>query len=82
MAESMGTKGAASVAFSSHGKINIRLADGVNLETVQNIVARIANLTGCLSCGFLGIDLTLGGDPVEFKQLGQLPGVKQVSFGG
>jgi hypothetical protein len=73
---------AATASFASRGSINVRLGEKVNLEALQSIVARIVQLNGCTACGLLGIDLTLGGDPVEFHQIGQLPGVRSVGFGG
>lgn len=67
--------------FARPGKVNVRVASNISLENLQGIVARITNLTGCPTCGLLGVDLTLGGDPVEFGQIGKLPGVQNVSFG-
>ena len=69
-------------SFTTRGTIHVRLGEKVNLQTLQTIIERITHLTGCTACGLLGVDLTLGGDPAEFKQIGQIPGVQSVSFGG
>lgn len=69
-----------SAHISPRTRINVRLAENVNLETLQSVVARIVGHTGCTACGLLGVDLTLGGDPAEVKQVEQLPGVRSVSF--
>jgi hypothetical protein len=64
------------------GTVKIRVADNVTLDHVNALVARVAGLSGCTHCGLLGVDLRLGGDPVEAEQLAKLPGVKALSFGG
>ena len=66
--------------FTTRGTINVRLGEKVNLQTLQGIIERITHMTGCTACGLLGVDLTIGGDPAEFRQIAQLPGVQSVSF--
>ena len=34
------------------------------------------------SCGLLGLDLRITGDPVEHEKIPQLPGVKSITLGG
>jgi hypothetical protein len=63
------------------GTIHIRVNENVNLENLQGIVAHIAGMTGCRTCGIMGVDLRLSGDPAEFQQIAKLPGVKTASFG-
>ena len=63
------------------GTIPIRVSENVSLENLQSIVAHIAGMTGCRTCGIMGVDLRLSGDPAEFQQVAKLPGVKAVSFG-
>jgi len=64
------------------GSVHIRVTENVTLEHLQGIVAQIAGLCGCRTCGIMGVDLRLSGDPVEAQQIARLPGVKSASFGG
>ena len=64
------------------GVVNVRVAENVTLENLQSIIAHIGGLCGCRTCGIMGVDLRLSGDPVETQQITSLPGVKSVSFGG
>ena len=63
------------------GSVHIRVAENVSLEHLQSILAHIVGMSGCRTCGIMGIDLRLSGDPVESQQIANLPGVKSVSFG-
>lgn len=63
------------------GSVHITVAENVTLEHLQGIVARIAGMTGCRTCGIMGVDLRLSGDPVESQDVAKLPGVRSVSFG-
>jgi hypothetical protein len=63
------------------GIVHVKVSENVSLEHLQGIVSSIVGLTGCRTCGILGIDLRLSGDPVESQQIANLPGVKSVSFG-
>jgi len=63
------------------GTVRVKVGDNTSLEHLQAIVAKIAGLSGCRTCGILGIELRLSGDPVELQDLGKLPGVKSVGFG-
>jgi len=63
------------------GKVQIHVSQTVTLENLQAILAQIAGMTGCRTCGILGVDLQLTGDPVELQQIAKLPGVQTVSFG-
>ena len=64
------------------GSVHITVADNVSLEHLQSIVARIAGMAGCRTCGIMGVDLRLSGDPVEAQEITKVAGVKSVSFGG
>lgn len=70
------------MADTLRGAVNIRVAENVSLDHLQSLVAHIAGLAGCRTCGIMGVDLRLTGDPVETQQIAKLPGVKSVSFGG
>jgi hypothetical protein len=61
--------------------INIRVAENVTLENLSSIIGRIGGIYGCTTCGLMGVDLRLTGDPVEAQQIQKLPGVQSVSFG-
>jgi hypothetical protein len=63
------------------GKVQIHVSQNVTLENLQAILAQISGMTGCRTCGILGVDLQLTGDPVELQQIAKLPGVQTVSFG-
>jgi hypothetical protein len=77
MSTTTGAAAAAAVGPTAR-RIHLQVNEKVTVETLGTIIARISNLTGCVSCGFLGIDLRITGDPVEAKQF-QLPGVVSVS---
>jgi len=76
MAEATGAARAASLK----GTINVRVTENVTLENLHNIINHIAGMTGCRTCGLLGVDLRLGGDPVELQQVAKLPGVQSAGF--
>jgi hypothetical protein len=61
-------------------RLHIRVKENVTLENLNEIVGRIAGMTGCRTCGIMGIDLRLSGEPVESQQISKLPGVKSASF--
>ncbi len=63
------------------GSVHIQVTENVTLENLQALLTHITGMTGCRTCGLLGVDLRLTGDPVEAKQIASLPGVKAVSFG-
>jgi hypothetical protein len=62
--------------------VHIKVAENVSLEQLNAVVAQIAIMSGCRTCGIMGIDLRLAGDPVESHAIARLAGVKSVSFGG
>ena len=64
----------------TQSRINVQLKENVSLDQLQNIVAQVVGHTGCPRCGLLGVDLRLSGDPVEFGQIRQIPGVGGISF--
>ena len=63
------------------GPIHVRVSEKVTLESLHEVVAQIAKLSGCLQCGLIGIDLRLSGDPVELGALNKIHGVNSVGFG-
>jgi hypothetical protein len=65
--------------FAPVSKIQLRVSEDIKLETLQDIVTRITHLAGCPTCGLLGIDLQILGDPVELRQIGELPGVRSIA---
>jgi hypothetical protein len=64
------------------GTVKVKVQQDVSLEQLQTIIGHIGGMTGYRTCGLVGIDLHLTGDPVETEQLTKLPGVQSVSFGG
>ena len=77
MAETTGAARAATLK----GTINVRVTENVTLENLHNIVSTIVGISGCRTCGLLGVDLRLVGDPAELQQVSKLPGVQSASFG-
>ena len=63
----------------SKPKVQVRLTENVNLDTIASIIRGIGGRYGCLTCGLAGVDLTLSGDPVETAEFSKLPGVQSVS---
>ncbi len=63
------------------GSVHIKVKENVSLEHLQGIVASIVGVSGCRTCGLLGVDLRLTGDPVEATEISKLPGVQSVQFG-
>jgi hypothetical protein len=71
---------AAARAAGIRGTFNVRVAENVTLDHLNSIIAHIGGMAGCRTCGLIGIDLRLSGDPVELQQVAKLPGVVSVSF--
>ena len=63
------------------GSVHIKVKENVSLEHLQGIVASIVGISGCRTCGLLGVDLRLTGDPVEAGEINKIPGVQSVQFG-
>ena len=62
----------------------IRLAvhGNVKLPDLHAAIARAVNLTGCVACGLVGVDLEiLGGDPAVVSQFKEIPGIATANFG-
>ena len=66
---------------SLRGSVHVSVDENVSLEHLQSIISHIVGMSGCRTCGIMGIDLRLTGDPAESNQIASLPGVKSVSFG-
>jgi hypothetical protein len=64
------------------GSVHIQVTENISLGELHALVTQIAGMSGCRTCGIMGIDLRLSGDPVESQPIAKLPGVKSVSFGG
>jgi len=63
---------------------SIRLAvhGNVKLPDLNAAIARAVNLTGCVACGLVGVDLQiLGGDPAVESQFKEIPGIATANFG-
>jgi hypothetical protein len=58
----------------------VNLAKTVDLQQLNAIVSSIAGRMGCRTCGLLGFDLQLQGDPGDFPEVTSLPGVQSVGF--
>ena len=62
------------------GNVHIHVAENVSLENLHALVERVVSLSGCRTCGLIGIDLRLSGDPVAVQEITKLAGVKSASF--
>jgi hypothetical protein len=62
------------------GALSIRVKEDVSLEQLHGVIDQIARINGCTTCGLLGIDLRLSGEPVELEKIAKLPGVKSANF--
>jgi hypothetical protein len=63
------------------GVVKIRVKQDVSLEQLHDLINTVVGKTGCETCGIMGVDLRLSGDPVELDEITKLPGVKSASFG-
>lgn len=60
--------------------VRVNLAKNVDLAQLNTIIGTIGGRYGCRTCGLLGFDLELAGDPEEFGEAASLPGVQSVRF--
>ncbi|HEX4322849.1 MAG TPA: hypothetical protein VHZ52_18185 [Acidobacteriaceae bacterium] len=60
--------------------VKVTLKGAVDVEAIHKIVATIGGIYGCRTCGLLGFDLHLAGDPGDFGGLKGLPGVGSVQY--
>ena len=60
--------------------VRVNLAKTVDLAQINNIIGSIGGRYGCRTCGLLGFDLQLQGDPGDFSDVSGLPGVQSVGF--
>jgi hypothetical protein len=60
--------------------IKVNLKGSVDLPTITKIIGTIGGRYGCITCGLLGFDLQLAGDPGDFSEVSKLPGVQSVSI--
>jgi hypothetical protein len=66
------------VQISPRTTIKVHLKGNVDLPAISNIIAGIGGRYGCRTCGLMGFDLQLSGDPGDFTEFASLPGVKSV----
>ena len=62
-------------------KISVRVAHDVTVDQLKQLITVIGGRTGCRTCGLGGVTLELSGDPLERKELLNLPGVNSVTIG-
>jgi len=63
------------------GTVRVNVDQNITLDNLHSLVARITKFAGCPSCGLLGVELRLLGDPVEKNEIAKAPGVTSVGFG-
>ena len=60
--------------------VRVNLTKNVDLPQITNIIGTIGGRYGCRTCGLLGFDLELLGDPGDLNEAASLPGVQSVRF--
>jgi hypothetical protein len=65
----------------SNASLQVRVTPNVTPEALSQVLASIMRLRGCVSCGLLGVDLRITGDPAEINELKNIQGVQSVSMG-
>lgn len=65
---------------SARTTVRVHLKDNVDVDKIAAIVAAIGGRYGCRTCGLLGFDLQLAGDPGDFAPIEKLPGVASVEM--
>jgi hypothetical protein len=72
---------ATTVAKSSpRAAVKVILKDNVSLDQLTKIISGIGGRYGCRTCGLMGVDLQLSGDPGDVPEVASLPGVKSASL--
>jgi hypothetical protein len=66
------------VHVSPRTTVKVTLKGAVDVEAINKIVATIGGIYGCRTCGLLGFDLNLAGDPGDFSGLKGLPNVGSI----
>jgi hypothetical protein len=64
----------------SHTTIRVNLKENVTVDAISEIVSIIGGRYGCRTCGLMGVDLHLSGDPGDLAQVRELAGVHSVSL--
>jgi hypothetical protein len=72
------TTQATTPAKSAKPIVSVRVAPNVKPEVLLGIIQGIGGRYGCQTCGILGVDVRLYGDPVEFPEITKIPGVQSV----
>ena len=62
---------------SQRTNVKVNLSKDVSIESLSHLISVIGGRYGCRTCGLMGIDLHLAGDPGDPTELASLPGVRQ-----
>jgi len=65
------------VPVSQRTTVKVNLSKDVSLDSLSHLISVIGGRYGCRTCGLLGVDLHLAGDPGDTTELASLPGVRQ-----
>lgn len=76
----MSEKGSTGAKGPTRTSVKVTLKENVDLASITNIISGIGGRYGCRTCGLMGIDLHLSGDPGDLPEIASLPGVKSASF--
>jgi microsomal dipeptidase-like Zn-dependent dipeptidase len=63
------------------GVVKVRVKQDVSLDQLHSLIDQIAGMSGCRTCGIMGVDFRLSGDPAELEQIAKLPAVTSASLG-
>jgi hypothetical protein len=66
----------ATLPVSPRTTVKVALKENVTLDQLNKIIAGIGGRYGCRTCGLLGVDLQLAGDPGDFTEIAGFEGVK------
>ena len=67
-------------AVASRTTIRVNLSEKVDLDKITAIIGTIGGRYGCRTCGLLGFDLQLAGDPGDLSEIKSIPGVNSVEL--
>jgi hypothetical protein len=65
---------------SPRASVKVTLKENVSLDQLTKIISGIGGRYGCRTCGLMGVDLQLSGDPGDLPEIASLPGVKSASL--
>jgi hypothetical protein len=62
------------------GTVQLKLEEGIDRDSLMEVLDRVLELHGCSSCGLAGLDLEIRSQPRLQEKFGDLGGVIDVSL--